>query len=113
MMAWMEIVGWAATVIAVAGVVLNNHRRRACFVVWMFSNAGSAAIHLTAGIWALLARDLIFFALAIQGLWLWSAAKPQDGKSARPHQIALDPSIGTEVGAGRKFDLTDHEECRK
>jgi hypothetical protein len=35
----VEIIGTAATVLAVAGVVLNNRRRRACFAVWLVSNA--------------------------------------------------------------------------
>ena len=73
---WQEILGWAVTVIAVAGVLLNNRRHRACFALWMASNAASAALHLAAGMWALSVRDGVFFLLAIQGLWLWSRRNP-------------------------------------
>ena len=68
----MEIVGTVITVIAVAGVLLNNHRRRECFYLWLVSNLLSASVHLTAGMYAMTARDLIFFALAIHGLIHWS-----------------------------------------
>ncbi len=67
-----EIVGWTVTVIAVAGVIFNNHRRRACFGLWLISNALSAGLHLHAGMWALATRDAVFFVLAIHGFLCWS-----------------------------------------
>lgn len=69
-----ESVGWAITAIAVSGVVLNNRRNRLCFIVWMASNALSAGVHLSAGMFALAARDTAFFFLAIHGLIVWSKA---------------------------------------
>jgi nicotinamide riboside transporter PnuC len=67
----IEIAGWICTIIAVTGVVLNNHKRRSCFSLWLFSNGISCAIHVAVGVWSLAARDAIFFGLAIEGLWLW------------------------------------------
>lgn len=67
-----EMLGWLATGFAVAGVVLNNNRLWPCFVLWMISNALSAAIHYRRGPKSLLVRDLIFFALAGVGLWQWT-----------------------------------------
>ncbi len=67
-----EAVGWTVTIIAVTGVILNNHRRRACFAVWMVSNLLSAGLHIHAGMTALAVRDAIFFVLAIHGLICWS-----------------------------------------
>ncbi len=72
MTAWTETIGWLVTAVAVTGVVCNNHRLRACFLLWMLSNAASAAIHVSASLWALAARDVIFFALSIHGLKAWS-----------------------------------------
>lgn len=66
-----EAIGWIATVLAVSGVWLNNRRRRICFVVWMISNAITAVLHAHAGLTALLVRDIIFFALAIEGFYRW------------------------------------------
>jgi nicotinamide riboside transporter PnuC len=70
----LEIAGWTITVVAVAGVWLNNRRRAGCFWLWMFSNVLSAAVHLAAGLHPLAVRDLIFFALAIDGLRRWRKA---------------------------------------
>ena len=66
--------GWAIAVVAVAGVLLSNARRRECFYLWLFSNGASAAVHAYAGMSGLLVRDTVFFALAIHGLWAWSKA---------------------------------------
>lgn len=71
----LEIIAMVATVVAVTGVVLNNHRRRACFLLWMASNLMSATLHLNAGMIALTVRDAIFFTLAIHGWKVWSKAK--------------------------------------
>ena len=67
----IEAIGTIATVIAVAGVILNNRRLRASFALWWFSNLLTLAIHANAGIWSLALRDLIFFALAVEGWVLW------------------------------------------
>lgn len=67
----LEALGTIATVIAVAGVVLNNRRLRLCFACWWLSNLLTLAIHAHAGIWSLAFRDLIFFALAVEGWVLW------------------------------------------
>ena len=69
-----ETLGSIVAVIAIVGVVLNNRRNRACFVLWLGSNALSAGIHLSAGMLALTLRDVAFFALAVHGLLCWSRA---------------------------------------
>jgi nicotinamide riboside transporter PnuC len=66
-----ELLGTIATVIAVAGVVANNRKWRICFWLWLVSNGLTAAIHAQTGIWSLCVRDIIFFGLAVEGLWLW------------------------------------------
>lgn len=67
-----ELIGWAVTVVAVTGVVFNNHKKRACFYLWLASNATSAGLHINARMYSLATRDIIFFGLAIYGLILWS-----------------------------------------
>ena len=66
-----EAVSAAITVLAVAGVLLNNRRRRGCFVVWMFSNSASLVVHLAAGLYVLALRDALFFVLAVEGWRKW------------------------------------------
>ena len=72
---FFELIGWLATVVAVAGVYLNNRRRRACFVLWLVSNAMTLAVHFYVAMWSLAVRDLAFLMLAIHGWWLWGSRR--------------------------------------
>lgn len=73
----LELIGTITTILAVTGVVLNNRRKRACFMFWLVSNAMSMIIHAQTGVWSLAVRDLIFIVLAIEGWYLWkSNSKP-------------------------------------
>lgn len=71
----LEAIGWLATVIALAGVWMNNRRRRACFILWLVSNALTFGIHSCVAMWAMAVRDLAFFVLAIHGWRLWGSRK--------------------------------------
>lgn len=68
----IEVFSWLATIIAVAGVILNNRQSPWCFAVWLVSNSLTAGIHLRSRLWALTVRDLIFLALAVEGWWRWT-----------------------------------------
>lgn len=76
-MTLFELIGWLATVGAVAGVVLNNYRLRACFGVWLITNAISATLHIRGyalgdgAMLSLACRDLVFMLLALHGWWAW------------------------------------------
>jgi nicotinamide riboside transporter PnuC len=70
----LEAIGTLATVLAVMGVRHNNNRRRVCFLFWIVSNSLGLAIHLAVGPWALVVRDAIFLALAVQGWVKWGRA---------------------------------------
>jgi nicotinamide riboside transporter PnuC len=72
-----ELLGAIAAVVAIAGVLANNRRCRVCFGLWMVSNALSAALHAQAGMVSLMARDLIFFILAVEGWRLWGRSDDQ------------------------------------
>lgn len=67
----IEAIGTIATVLAVLGVVLNNRRRRECFIVWIFSNLLTLGVHVAVGVWSMVTRDVIFLALAVEGMILW------------------------------------------
>ena len=83
----IEIVGSIITVVAVSGVLLNNARRRVCFLLWIVSNSLSAAVHMHASppMWSMAARDVIFLALAIAGWRQWGRQKrpPACGDAAK------------------------------
>lgn len=72
----LEIVGGVVAVLATTGVVLNNRRMRACFYLWMVSNALSAGLHAHAGLIAMVIRDLVFLILAIEGAYKWRKDSP-------------------------------------
>lgn len=68
----IELAGTIATLIAIAGCYLSNHKDRRCYWLWLFSNSLTLAIHADAGIWSLAIRDLAFLALAVHGLRKWT-----------------------------------------
>lgn len=75
----IEIFGTIATALAIFGVLLNNRKLIVCFYLWLVSNLITAGIHFDAGIYSLLVRDLIFFGLAIEGIYRWrKKIVPQD-----------------------------------
>jgi len=65
---------WAATGIAIGGVLLNNARIRWCFPLWLVSNTISLGYHVRGRLWGLAVRDLVFSVLAIVGWFMWAAA---------------------------------------
>ena len=57
--------------LGIVGVILNNHRRRECFYLWMVSNAGWMIVDYRAGIYVQSGLFLTYFFLAVHGLWKW------------------------------------------
>lgn len=72
----IELIGAIATALAIGGVLLNNHRLRVCFLVWLVSNAITLGLHLHAGLFSLAARDVAFLLLAVHGWVKWGRTKP-------------------------------------
>lgn len=69
--ATIDMVQWAATVLAVTGVVLNNSRNRHCFILWCISNLICMTYHYRGKMWGLMWRDVIFTVLSIVGWFQW------------------------------------------
>jgi nicotinamide riboside transporter PnuC len=67
----IETIGTIATILAIAGVILNNRRIRLCFLLWLVSNSLTLIIHAQTGVWSLVARDGIFLILAVEGWIKW------------------------------------------
>jgi nicotinamide riboside transporter PnuC len=85
----IELIGTIATVLAICGVWLNNRKLIACFYLWFISNGLSAIIHWRTGTWSLMARDVIFIVLAVEGIRLWA----KDRKAMRKNIDDLDDLI--------------------
>jgi nicotinamide riboside transporter PnuC len=71
----IEGISAIALVFAVSGVALNNRRLICCFYLFIVSNILSASIHAYSGLWVMVARDVIFLGLAVEGWWKWRRAK--------------------------------------
>ena len=71
----LEIIGTISTVISVIGVICNNRRLRACFLLWLVSNSLSLIIGGLTGVYSLVVRDGIFIFLAVEGWLLWGRHK--------------------------------------
>lgn len=67
----MEGLGWLATILAVTGALLVNRKMRAGFELWIIANALTAVYHGIGGQWSMVARDIVFFLTATEGLILW------------------------------------------
>ncbi|MDD4888421.1 MAG: nicotinamide mononucleotide transporter [Phycisphaerae bacterium] len=68
----LEALSLAGTILAIAGVSLNNRKIRLCFILFMASNVAAMIVHLAAGllVFAIL-RDWMFLILAVEGWFLW------------------------------------------
>ena len=63
---------YAATVLAVIGVLFNNAQMIYCFPLWLVSNVICFWYHYKSGLRGLMIRDLIFIFLAVVGWIQWS-----------------------------------------
>ncbi len=71
-MAWWM---WLLAGVSLVGILLNIKKRRACFVVWIFTNVIWMIVDWQAG---LVAQSVVFMAytgLAVWGLWEWRRKK--------------------------------------
>ena len=71
----IELIGTIATILAIAGAKLANHKLRICFALWLVSNSLTLIIHVHVGVWSLVARDAIFLILAVEGWVKWGKRK--------------------------------------
>ncbi len=66
------VVYWSTALLALVGVWLNIHGRRACFAIWHVTNATWAVIDFVHGIYAQAAIQAVYFFLSIYGLLKWA-----------------------------------------
>ena len=68
---WFTIFTAVLTVLALVGVVLNIKRKRACFYIWLFTNASWAVVDFYKGIPAQGLLFTIYTVLAVWGILKW------------------------------------------
>lgn len=62
---------WTATIVALAGTVLNCKQIRACFYLWTVTNAMWFFWDMHSGLWSRCLLDIVQFGLAIWGIYEW------------------------------------------
>jgi hypothetical protein len=62
---------WLLAAAAIAGVVLNNFRRRECFLIWMVTNATWMIYDWSLGAQAQAAMFGVYLGLSIWGWFQW------------------------------------------
>ena len=72
---WFEIFTWIITAAAIVGVVLNIKKKRECFFVRAVTNASWCIVDLVKGIYAQSFLFLVYFVLALWGIWEWRKEK--------------------------------------
>ena len=66
---------WILTAISIAGVILNIKHNRICFILWIISNGFWVIIDFQKKIPAQGFLFLIYFGLAVWGLFAWKKRK--------------------------------------
>jgi hypothetical protein len=66
---------WIVSAIALIGVWLNIRKDNRCFILWAFTNGYWCIYDYTLGAIAQSALFLVYFILALYGLWVWTYKK--------------------------------------
>lgn len=77
----MESLPWALTAISIIGVILNIKKDRRCFILWIFTNGAWAVYDFSIGAFAQAALFLVYFCLAIWGIYSWTKEKPGQSRA--------------------------------
>ena len=59
------------TILSIIGVILNIHKRRECFIIWIATNGLWAIYDFKIGAWEQGILFTVYFGLAIWGLLKW------------------------------------------
>jgi len=67
---------WLMAALSYAGVILNVHKRREAFALWMFTNAFWTVEDFRHGLPAQAALFLLYFITSIWGWFRWGRHEP-------------------------------------
>lgn len=62
---------WGLTLLSLAGVILNVHKRKEGFIVWAFTNLAWCVYDFKIEAYAQSVLFFVYFLLALWGLWKW------------------------------------------
>lgn len=69
---FLEGLSWVMSGIALTGTLLNAHMKKEGFYLWMVSNLYMVIADYQAGLYAQSVLFLIYFILAVRGLYIWN-----------------------------------------
>ena len=75
----LQVIAWIVTGAALIGVVLNIKKDLRCFLIWIFTNAFWCMYDFYLEAWAQSALFLVYFFLALWGLWKWKQGEKHAG----------------------------------
>lgn len=67
----MDLLSWIIAIFSLAGVILNTHKNKWCFVIWIFTNGFWCVFDLCKGLYSQSLLFFIYFCLAIYGFFKW------------------------------------------
>lgn len=67
---------WSIMVLSLFATILNIRKQRLCFAIWVLTNAAWCAIDAFYGIYAQSLLHMVYFFLAIWGVFEWSKTTP-------------------------------------
>lgn len=59
------------TGLSIIGVILNIHKRKECFIIWLITNIAWAVYDFKIGAWEQGWLFIVYAVLAMWGLWKW------------------------------------------
>jgi len=66
---------WIITIASLTGTVLNIKKNKACFIIWLFTNALWTLIDYEAGLYSQATLQLVYVVLALWGIYEWKKVK--------------------------------------
>jgi len=85
----MAIFSWTLAVISLIGVILNLYKIRACFYLWVGTNAAWMAVDFYFGIYAQSALFATYMVLAVIGIVKWKRDAERDREAAGEQEILI------------------------
>ena len=71
----MGFMSWLFTGIALAGTILNVHKLRVCFLLWIVANIGFAIMDGLRNDYGRVALDIVQIGFAVYGYVVWGKDK--------------------------------------
>jgi nicotinamide riboside transporter PnuC len=66
-----DLLHWMIVIASLVGVVLNIHRLRACFAIWLITNTAWCIVDVSHGLYSQATLQAVYAGLSVYGLIQW------------------------------------------